>query len=54
MSVLLPAPFSPRMPWMVPAGTERLMPSLALTGPKCLRMSLSWTSTILGTPAGEN
>ena len=45
MSVLLPAPFSPRTPWTVPAGTLKLMPSLARTGPKCLWMSTSFTST---------
>ena len=49
MSVLLPAPFSPRTPWMVPAGTERVIPSLALTGPKCLWMFLTCTSNL--TPA---
>ena len=46
MSVLLPAPFSPNTPSMEPAGTENVMPSLAFTGPKCLRMSLTATSNL--------
>ena len=31
--VLLPAPFSPRMPWIVPGATVSEMPLLARTGP---------------------
>ena len=41
MSVDLPAPFSPTMPWIVPGGTTRLMSRLACTGPKALEMPRS-------------
>src|SRR3990172_3634888 len=48
INVLLPAPFSPRMPWIVPASTLRLIPSLAWTGPNHFWMFLS--STSIGDP----
>jgi hypothetical protein len=46
ISVLLPAPFSPRRPRIVPASATRLMPSFARTGPKDLWMSLSSTRIV--------
>ena len=41
MSVDLPAPFSPMMPWIVPGITRIEMSLLACTGPKALDMPLS-------------
>ena len=41
ISVDLPAPFSPTIPWMVPAATLRLMSRLAWTAPKRLLMPRS-------------
>src|SRR3954454_23408800 len=39
INVDLPAPFSPRMPWMRPDRSERLTRSQAMTFPKRLEMS---------------
>ncbi len=36
MSVLLPAPFSPKIPWIVPAGTVRADPVVRFDGPEVL------------------
>src|SRR5258708_37770887 len=36
ISVVLPAPFSPTMPWMVPRATARSMSRLATVAPKLL------------------
>ena len=44
ISVDLPAPFSPTMPWIVPAGICRSTALLAWTGPKRLSMPLSSTA----------
>src|SRR5918996_10386 len=44
MSVDLPAPFSPTMPWIVPRGICRSTFLLAWTGPKRLSMPLSSTA----------
>jgi hypothetical protein len=41
MSVDLPAPFSPMMPWMVPGLTRMEMSLFACTGPKALEMPRS-------------
>ena len=49
MSVLLPAPFSPRIPRMEAGGTSIEIPALARTGPKVLQISRSSISII--TPA---
>ncbi len=38
MSVLFPAPFSPRIPWMEEEGTSREIPAFAWTWPKVLWM----------------
>ena len=43
MRVVLPAPFSPSNPWMVPGSTVREMPSLARTVPKYFLIPLSST-----------
>ena len=51
ISVDLPAPFSPTMPWIVPAGIRRSMLRLAWTGPKRLSMPIS--STAGGRSAGD-
>src|SRR5512138_2304567 len=45
ISVDLPAPFSPMMPWMVPASTVRQTSRLACTAPKALPM---WRSSMAG------
>src|SRR3984957_17548650 len=45
MSVVFPAPFSPRRAWTCPGATERLIPSLATRGPYLLVMPLSSSST---------
>src|SRR3984957_11504882 len=45
MSVVFPAPFSPRRAWTCPGATERLIPSLATRGPNRLVMPLSSSST---------
>jgi hypothetical protein len=42
MSVDLPAPFSPTMPWIVPRSTVRFTSRLAWTSPKRLLMAESW------------
>ena len=36
MVVVLPEPFGPRNPYVLPSGTARSMPSTAATLPKCL------------------
>ena len=41
MSVLFPAPFSPRMPWIEAGGTSRDIPAFARTEPKVFLMSRS-------------
>ena len=41
ISVDLPAPFSPRMPWMRPLCSARLTWSQATTRPKRLEMSMN-------------
>jgi hypothetical protein len=41
ISVDLPAPFSPMMPWIVPGITRMEMSRLACTGPKALEMPRS-------------
>ena len=41
ISVDLPAPFSPTMPWIVPEGTTSEMSRLACTGPKALEIPRS-------------
>ena len=46
MSVDLPAPFSPTMPWIVPRGTVRSTSLLAWTGPKRLLMPISSTAGV--------
>ena len=46
MSVDLPAPFSPTMPWIVPAGIARSTLLLACTAPKCLSMPISSTAGV--------
>src|SRR5690348_9098495 len=45
MRVDLPAPFSPRRPWILPASRVRLTPSLARVSPKDLWISRSSTAT---------
>src|ERR671911_2665311 len=44
ISVVLPAPFSPTMPWIVPRGICRSTFLLAWTGPKRLSMPMSSTA----------
>ena len=41
ISVDLPAPFSPMMPWIEPFSTRMAMSLLAWTGPKCLLIPTS-------------
>src|SRR6185437_9748003 len=41
ISVVLPAPFSPTMPWMVPRATVRSTPRLAIVAPNRLTMPRS-------------
>ena len=45
MSVVFPAPFSPRRAWTWPGATDRLIPSFAASGPNLLVMPLSSSST---------
>ena len=46
ISVVFPAPFSPSRAWTWPGATERLIPSLATSGPNLLVMPLSSSSTV--------
>src|SRR5215831_15716828 len=45
MSVVFPAPFSPRRAWTWPGATDRLIPSFAASRPYLLVMPLSSSST---------
>ena len=48
MTVVLPAPFGPRRPKMVPASTPKLTPSRARTvPPKVLCRSSSWMARLI-------
>src|SRR3712207_3340916 len=51
IKVDLPAPFSPTMPWIDPAGTTRSISRLAWTAPK--RLSIPRSSTAGGTTPGS-
>ena len=55
MRVLLPAPFSPMMPWIEPLATVRLMFLLACTAPNFLSMPISsiagaWFAALIPVP----
>ena len=45
-----PAPFGPRNPSTSPRRTEKLMPSTALIGPKCLTRFSIWTRSVMYPP----
>src|SRR5437899_309298 len=49
MAVVLPAPFSPIRPWIIPASTRRFTPALAWTRPNCL---VSPSSSTAGAATG--